>query len=490
MIDSIRTRLTLWYLGVLALIIIAFAAAIYLLVARNLSRTTDNNLAEIGRSIEADLKKEEADIAAERLIVARTVDEGDEEEKKPNDDPVEVPLTIEAAIAEELEDLRSRDYGFVALDRYGQTIGSTLTNAKLEEGTKNLAANVSFADVPVENETFRVHQVPLDLDGKPFRLLIARSLREPTEFLAGLRRIFFIAVPIALILAGLGGYFLARRSLAPVVAMSEHAANIGSSNLNERLPVRNDRDELGGLAKAFNDLLARLEASFVQQRQFMADASHELRTPLAIVRGESEVALSKEDRSAADYRESLAIVHDESKRLSRIVEDLFVLARADSGQLKPQFAQVHLDEILIECVRAVGGLAEKRNVKIDCSAASEISFSGDEALLHRLFLNLLDNAIKYNRQGGTITVIARTEGRSHHITIGDTGEGIAPEDRPRIFDRFYRADKSRSRDNTNGTNGVGLGLSIAAWIAEVHHGLLILERSDSNGSVFRVDLPG
>lgn len=488
MLNSIRTRLTLWYLSILALIIITFAGVIYLLVARNLGQTLDNNLAEIGRSVEADLRKEEADIAAERLLPAAPIEE-DEDDKKPADTPDEVPLTIEQAIAEELGDLRSRDYGFVVFERGTKEVASTVAEATLGNGLKDLPPEISFADLPGENEIFRVHQIALRLDGKPFRLLITRTLGEQTEFLAGLRRIFLVTVPIALILAGLGGYFLARRSLAPVVSMGVQAAKIGSANLNERLPVKNEHDELGNLAKVFNALLSRLERAFDQQKQFMADASHELRTPLAIVRGESEVAISKEDRSAADYRESLSIVHDESVRLTKIVEDLFILARADSGQLKPHPAPVYLDEILIECVRAAGSLAKKRNVKIDFSAPAEMPLTGDETLLHRLFLNLLDNAIKYNREGGTVTITAQNEGKYSRVTITNIGEAIPLEDQVKIFDRFYRTDKSRSRDNTNGKNGVGLGLSIAAWIAEVHHGSLVLLKSDSDGTVFQVELP-
>ncbi len=488
MLNSIRTRLTLWYLSILALIVIVFAAVIYLLVARNLSQTTDNNLAEIGRSVETDLRKEEADIAAARLLPPPPAEE-DDEEKNPVDADDELPLTIESAIAEELEDLRSREYEFLVLDRNGQKIGSTIAVAELEEKSKNIAADLPFADVLTENETFRVHQMTLSLDGKSFRLMITRSIREQTVFLTSLMRIFSVTVPLALILAGLGGYFLARRSLAPVVSMSKHAASIGAANLNERLPVRNERDELGGLAKVFNDLLLRLEASFQQQRQFMSDASHELRTPLAIVRGESEVALSKEDRPAADYRESLSIVHDESKRLTKIVEDLFILARADSGQLKPNFEHFYLDEILVECVRVVGTLTQKRNTRIEFRVPDEMPIFADEELLHRLFLNLLDNAIKYNRESGIVTIAAQKQGTHYLITIRDSGPGIAAEDQAKIFDRFYRADKSRTRENTNGKNGVGLGLSIAAWIAEVHHGTIRLVKSDSNGSEFLVELP-
>lgn len=491
MLNSIRTRLTLWYVGVLAIVVIAFALSIYILVARNLSRTTDNNLAEIGRSIETDLRKEEADIAAERLVQSKTVDEADDDQdEKPADTGEETLLSIEAAIAEEIEDLGSRDYGFAVLDQNNQPVASTIIDTKLQNGSRNSGGQSPFIDVSGESGgMFRVYRMPVTLDGKSFELLITRSLREQTEFLDGLKRIFYFSVPIALLLAGLSGYFLARQSLAPVVSMSRQADRIGSTDLNERLVMRNEKDELGALAKVFNELLTRLETSFEQQKQFMADASHELRTPLAIVRGESEVALSKNDRTAEDYRESLAIVNDESIRLTKIVEDLFTLARADSGQLKPQLTPVYLDEILVECVRAVGSLAKKRDIKLVFSVPAEMPLTGDETLLHRLFLNLLDNAIKYNTEGGTVTIAVQSGVEYHYVTISDTGTGIGKDDQPKIFDRFYRSDKSRTRDNTNGKNGIGLGLSIAAWIARVHQGSVTLDKSDSTGSVFRVQLP-
>ncbi len=484
MFTSIRARLTLWYVGVLALSIITFALATYLLVARNLDDTINKSLEEIGRSIEADLKKEEADIAAERLLPLEPVEE-EEEDKKQQIQVDEVPLTIEAAIAEEINDLRARDFGFVVLDQNGQQIASSINDAAFQNRLEHLLANASFVDLSGKNLTTRVYRKPLVLDGKPFKLLITRSLREQAVFLASLRNIIFAAIPIALLFAGLGGYFLARQSLAPVVAMSEQAACIGSSNLNERLNVRNERDELGSLAKVFNDLLSRLENSFQQQKQFMSDASHELRTPLAIVRGESEVAISKETRSAEEYRESLGIVHDESLRLTKIVEDLFTLARADSGQLKPQFAEVYLDEILADCIRHMRVPAEKKKVSLNLISNGELPFRGDENLLHRLFINLLDNAIKYNRSGGSVTV----ECENYRITFSDTGNGIPPEVHARIFERFFRVDSARSRVERSETAGAGLGLSIAQWVAEVHHGILILQRSDLDGSVFRIELP-
>ncbi len=359
MFNSIRIRLTIWYLGVLALIIIAFAASVYLLVERNLNRTTDGNLAERARNVEMDLRKEEVDLAEERRLreAEKMTNLKPEEPEEDEDEPAkqsevdEEILTIEQAISEEVGDLRYRDYWFAVFAQDGQPIASTITDKKLQNSLNSFPAEAKYTDLPSEVETFRVYRNALELEGKQFQIYATISLREQTEFLDGLKRIFYIAVPVALLLAGLGGYFLARRSLAPVVSMSNQAAKIGSSNLNERLPIKHERDELGGLARVFNQLLGRLENSFEQQRRFMADASHELRTPLAIIRAESEIALSKDTRTAAEYRESLAIVHDESKRLTRMVEDLFLLARADSGQYEPHWTTVDVSVILAECVR-------------------------------------------------------------------------------------------------------------------------------------------
>ena len=483
MLNSIRTRLTLWYLGVFALVMAIFAGTIYVLVARNLNETVNGNLIEVAKSVELDLHKEDADLTLANLQRQQSI-EPDEEI-----DPGSEVVTIEDAIVKEIGDLSLGEYRVIVLDKNASPVVSTVIDTRLSSELLNRPDGVAFADVQGDLEVFRVYRTAMTLDGKPFRLLTTRSLKEQTDFLSGLRRVFYIAAPISLLLAGLGGYFLARRSLAPVVSMSNQAARIGSSNLNERLAVQNEEDELGGLAKVFNALLSRLESSFNQQKQFMADASHELRTPLAIVRGESEVAISKEDRTAKDYRESLGIVHDESIRLTKIVEDLFILARADSGQLKPQFTEIYLDELLAECIRHVRVLAEKKNVTLDFSSRCEMPLIGDENLLRELFLNLLDNAIKYNQQGGTVSISAEKSDKEYRVFIADSGAGILEDERVKIFERFFRSDKARTRGDKTTGGGAGLGLSIAKWIAEVHHGSLSLKKSDSKGSVFQVELP-
>jgi heavy metal sensor kinase len=295
-------------------------------------------------------------------------------------------------------------------------------------------------------------------------------------------------IPIAIFLASLGGYFLARKSLAPVVAMSSQAGRISAKNLHERLPIQNAKDELGRLAASFNELLERVDQSFERQRRFMSDASHELRTPAAILRGESEVALSRTERPAEEYRESLAVLHAEAQRLTQIVEDLFTLTRADAGQYPLSPHEFYLDELVADCTHAARSLASAKQINLTCEVPEELPIRADEALLRRMILNLLDNAIKYTPAGGRVTVSCGRSGAEYALSVTDSGEGIPADLQARVFERFFRVDKARTRSEHDG-GGAGLGLSIARWIAEAHHGRLILERSDSNGSTFSALLP-
>ncbi|MEJ7618136.1 MAG: ATP-binding protein [Pyrinomonadaceae bacterium] len=296
-------------------------------------------------------------------------------------------------------------------------------------------------------------------------------------------------MPLALALAGLGGFFLARKALAPVAAMSERARRIGAANLEERLPVANPRDELGGLAAAFNDLLARLDASFNQQRQFMADASHELRTPLSVMHTTAEVTLAQPRRAESDYRDALEMMDAQTRRLARVVEDMFTLARADAGRRPLYESNFYLDELINETARAARLLATRKGVSVEVVGAAETSFRGDEGLLRQMLLNLLDNAIRYTPAGGRVSVCFAPYDSMCEISVADSGTGIPAEAQTRIFERFFRADEARSRVEAAGASGAGLGLSIARWIAEAHDGRLELRRSDESGTLFVASLP-
>lgn len=217
----------------------------------------------------------------------------------------------------------------------------------------------------------------------------------------------------------------------------------------------------------------------------MADASHELRTPVAIVRGEADVALSREDRDPASLRESLRVVGEEGRRLSRIVEDLFTLARADAGQHPLVPADLYLDELVEECVRAYQSLAAERGIRLSCRSPVEVAYRGDEALLRRMVLNLLDNAPKHTASAGSVEVALTSAPGAVRIEVRDTGSGIPPAARAHVFERFYRADVARTRAR----GGAGLGLPIARWIAESHHGSLVLADTGPHGTTFVASLP-
>jgi signal transduction histidine kinase len=273
--------------------------------------------------------------------------------------------------------------------------------------------------------------------------------------------------------------------------MSREASGISPDELRTRLTVRNDRDEVGRLGVIINSLLDRLSSSLEQQRRFVADASHELRTPLAILRGEAEVALAHNDRPAEDYRTSLGILHDESIHMAKIVDDLFTLARADAGQIQFHAKSLYLEEIVEEAVRSIRVLAAKKDITIECALEHCVPYEGDESLLRRLFLNLLDNAVKYSRPHSTVIVSGKlsVDKRVYLVNIADSGPGIPESDREKIFERFYRVDKARTREDGAVTSGSGLGLSIANWIADVHNAEISLTSSSESGSIFAVSFP-
>ena len=297
-------------------------------------------------------------------------------------------------------------------------------------------------------------------------------------------RIFYLAIPAALLVAGIGGLLLARKSLAPVAAMTEQAESIGARNLHERLEVTNSRDELGRLATVLNNLLSRLDRSFESLRQFTADASHELRTPLSIIRGEAEVALSQ-NRDEAEYRESLAIVQDEARRLSRMVDDMLALARAEDGRQGLKVEEFYLNDLVEDCVKSSQVLALPKAISLTFEPATDITFQGDEFLIRRMIVNLLDNAIKYTPSAGHVSVRLTNKDSSVEIAVADTGIGIPADATDRIFERFYRAGRARSRSD----GGSGLGLSIAKWVAEAHNGSIELNSRPGSGSTFTVLLP-
>jgi heavy metal sensor kinase len=295
--------------------------------------------------------------------------------------------------------------------------------------------------------------------------------------------VVIVAGSIILLTTAAVSWWVASSALRPVRTMAREAAAISEKSPDWRLNAPSDTDELGLLARAFNDLLARLGAASRAQRQFMADASHELRTPVSVIQTAAEVTLDQPARHEAEYREALAIIREQSARLSRMVQDMFVLARADAGGYHVPMHRLYVDELVSEAVRAVAVVATAKNLELVSDIQPDVAIDGDDGLLHRMIMNLLDNAVQHTAPGGSVEVVLTADAATVTIAVADTGPGIPDADRDRVFDRFVRLDPASST-----ASGGGLGLPIARWIAEQHHGTLALEPSP-RGCLFVVRLP-
>jgi signal transduction histidine kinase len=329
----------------------------------------------------------------------------------------------------------------------------------------------------------------LDIGAPPVVLVATQPMHATIELLETARDAALIALPLVLLLALASGYLLARRALDPIAAMTAEADAIGARNLHERLSVRTPGDELGRLATTFNSVLARVDVAMEQQRRFTADASHELRTPVALIRAEADVALADGRVHDPEYREALGVIRDGSVQLSRIVEDLFLLARADAGQPLLSRGPLYLDELATSTVHSLRSVAELRGLELTVDVLDEAPFSGDEELLRRALRNLIDNAIKYSGAGNHVHLALTRDESVYRITVTDEGPGIPLVDQPHIFERFYRSDGTRGHSESASGSGAGLGLAIAREIAEVHGGQLALLRSSPQGTSFELTLP-
>jgi signal transduction histidine kinase len=286
------------------------------------------------------------------------------------------------------------------------------------------------------------------------------------------------------ILGVLGGWWITRKALAPVTALTEAVEKIHDGNLREQLPRTHNGDELDRLTEMFNAMTTRLDVSFERIREFTLHASHELKTPLTVMRGELETALHEENLTPAQVERLLSQI-DEIERLAKIVDGLTLLTRADAGQIQLKFEAVRLDDLVRESFADTKILAQSHNIHVNLAACEEILISGDRHRLRQLLLNLSDNAVKYNRSDGTITVSLQRHDGLAELKITNTGAGIAPELQPHVFERFFRGDPSHN----NTVEGCGLGLSIAQWIALAHHGSIQFVSKPDKLTVVTVKFP-
>ncbi len=471
---SIRGRLTLWYTGILAATLVLLGGASYGLLMRGLWQDVDGTLEGVAKTVVQAADRQTAQI-----------------------------------IPPDLDEMLRRFFGPGFADRFYQFLDP---HGRLDprlprfgdeplhispQALKNAAEGYATFETLPSNGRFpiRVLTFPVMQHGQMANVLqVGMSL----EGLYMARRHFLwtlaALVPLALALAGTGGWLLARRALRPVDQMTTAARRIEAERLAQRLEGAEMDDELGRLARTLNEMLARLEVAFAQVRRFSADASHELKTPLTVLKGEIEVAL-RNPRDPAEYQRVLGSVLEEVESMARLVDDLLLLSRADAGALRWEIGPVELDRLVEEVAKEGDILGRGTQVRVSIRALEPVIVQGDGQRLKQLLRNLVDNGIKYTPPGGQVTLALRTESDQapglgsapQHalIDVRDTGVGIPAEALPRIFERFYRVDPARSRE----AGGAGLGLCIAKTIADAHGGRIEVLSTPGAGSTFTFVLP-
>ena len=454
---SIRVRLTLWYVALLAVILVLFSGVLYLSLSRGLAEEMDISLStEAARLI--------ASMDFENGLAVLGVGEN--------------PDNLQTGTVAALYDATGQR--LVAYDprqpvpslpdaltraRYGQ---QTFLTASLRDGSQ-----------------WRVLTLPVLDNGQQIGILqVARPMAEVTAAIQQLALLLAVAVPITLLLASAGGLFLAGRALGPIDRITRAAASIGAADLSRRLSFAGTNDEVGRLAATFDRMLDRLDSAFRRQRQFTADASHELRTPLTMLASQIDLALERK-RTPDEYERLLRSLREDTGRMAQLVSELLTLARADAGQQLLTREDLDLGEVIRSVVPAMQPLAAQRGVRLTEQAEPGVNVSGDQTRLTQLLVNLVDNALRYTPAGGTVSVVLEREAGWAVLRVVDTGVGISREHLPHIFERFYRADPSRARSE----GGAGLGLAICQWIARAHGGQIAVASEPGHGTTFTVRLP-
>ena len=457
--QTLKLRLTLWYAAATAVVLGIFAWTAFEVVEHRLA-------AELDRQLRIDFDLVEAQLDADASGQIRWLVQG------AHGDEGFARLSAWFEVWSEDRQLLFRHWP-VPESKIKSALPAPQTSTlrfqtiELEEGLH----------VRVMERPARVHE----------RGVIVRQMRDETEMRRTLRQmveVFAFALPLAALLASLVGYWVARRSLQPVALMAERARTITSESLGERLPNPNPHDELGQLAVVFNDTLQRLDNSFAELKRFTADASHELRTPLTALRMVGEVAL-RQGGSPASLRDTIGSMLEEAQRLHDLIESLLTLARMESGNVSVRLEAASLTELAAEARESLLVLASEKQQAIELIGGDGVTASADRVLLRQALVNIIHNAIRYSPPGRVITI--RVSHRDAHcvVEVADQGPGIPKEHHPKIFERFYRVDRSSSR--TEG--GHGLGLAIAKWSVERQNGRIEVESEPDKGSVFRIVLP-
>lgn len=451
---SIRVRLTAWYAVVLLLMMVVYATATFVAVRHEFFEQFDDQLQDDFENAEGQLGRRQDG----------SVGPIGESSRDPDGD---------------LD--RAMDVWSTA----GAPIYRTATSSALPAITPDAApVQPQYATVDADGRHWRTMTRTSMVGGVPVVLRVARSEDRLRMQLWEIAIVLVFGLPLVVVLAGAGGYVLARRALSPIDHLTSEARRITADRLHERLSVPNQRDEIGRLATVINNTFARLEASFEQLRRFTADASHELRTPLAVIRGIGEAGLG-ETRTPAEYKEAMGSMLEEVDRLSALVDTLLRLSHGDAGTVRLSRESLDLGQLTREVVSSLAVLADERHQRLAVDAPDRAFVVVDRLVLREAITNIVDNAIKYSAAASTIDIRVRTDGGHALLTVADEGPGIAALHRERIFDRFFRLDEGRSRE----AGGTGLGLAIAKWAVDANGGHISVDGGTNGGAIFRIALP-
>jgi heavy metal sensor kinase len=456
-IKSIKFRLTIWYMGILCALLLIFAVLAYIMLSHNMYQSLDNSLTSVTIDLKSSMELDNSSIGSQN-----------ESQFDFAGQPSELLLLYD-------------DSGHL-VQSWGKIVDVPQINTLVGQA---LAGQSLFTTGKAGNgEEIRLYAAPLNNgSGINAAVVVGRSPADVQNILGSFRDILIVAVLATVALASGGGLFLAKRAFKPVEQITRMAQEIEESDLSKRIEMHGE-DELGKLASTLNEMIARLERAFNRQRQFTADASHELRTPLSVIQAESTLALQKK-RTESDYRKSLELISFDAAHMSTIIDRLLFLARTETGKEPLNLEVVNLKELLTGLASETEALCQEKGLLFKLGPLENLVMKGDGVYLKQLFLNLLDNAMRYTPSGGTISISMVRSGDNAVIAIKDSGIGIPEEHIPHIFERFYRVDRARSRAE----GGAGLGLSISQHIAGMHGGKIEVESQVGQGSTFSVFLP-
>ena len=457
---SIGLRLTLWYLGVFAVAQIIFGVGMWFILRENLHDIADGALATEVEDVRRFLEGQRTDGTL---------------------------ADLQKTVTDEYSAETGGDY-LQIVDGDGNWIyrSPALAEHNFPAISPSLLRKRIHKDALLGREPFRFVSQRIDVHGRAFTVQAGTSTDEEMGTLERFRVYLLMFAPGLLLAAGAVGYWMSRRALSPVDALTRTARTITGNTLSSRLEQLHTGDELQRLSDTLNEMLARIETAFTRVTEFTADASHELRTPISLIRTEAELALRR-SRGDEEYREALRHILLEAERTTSLIEELLALARADSGRQSLNIQPIDMRGTLQEVASGWRAIASVRGVQFsERILDAELRVLGDAEALRRVVNILLDNAFKYTpAPGGMVTLSAEERDGNALISVHDSGMGIAEEDQTRIFERFYRVDKARSRE----LGGAGLGLSIAQWIVQQHHGKIQVESTLGAGSIFRMALP-